>query len=130
LLLDCGIGNEKDTLSDAVGQHRVLVFAQLKSVLDLVENDLFKRLMPTVTYLRMDGAASSAERFQVWKSPSIIKASLTPLMQIVRRFNEDPTIDVLLLTTHVGGLGLNLTGADTVKFHSLLQILSADCFRR
>lgn len=31
-------------------------------------------------------------------------------------FNNDPSIDVLLLTTHVGGLGLNLTGADTVIF--------------
>ncbi|TNN37598.1 TATA-binding protein-associated factor 172 [Liparis tanakae] len=35
---------------------------------------------------------------------------------IVSRFNNDPSIDVLLLTTHVGGLGLNLTGADTVVF--------------
>lgn len=34
----------------------------------------------------------------------------------VCRFNNDPSIDVLLLTTHVGGLGLNLTGADTVVF--------------
>ena len=32
------------------------------------------------------------------------------------RFNMDPSIDLLLLTTHVGGLGLNLTGADTVIF--------------
>ena len=32
------------------------------------------------------------------------------------RFNLDPSIDLLLLTTHVGGLGLNLTGADTVIF--------------
>ena len=32
------------------------------------------------------------------------------------RFNADPTIDVLLLTTSIGGLGLNLTGADTVIF--------------
>ena len=32
------------------------------------------------------------------------------------RFNNDPSIDMLLLTTHVGGLGLNLTGADTVIF--------------
>ena len=32
------------------------------------------------------------------------------------RFNNDPSIDCLLLTTHVGGLGLNLTGADTVIF--------------
>ena len=34
----------------------------------------------------------------------------------VQRFNADPTIDVMLLTTHVGGLGLNLTAADTVIF--------------
>ena len=34
----------------------------------------------------------------------------------VFRFNNDPSIDVLLLTTHVGGLGLNLTGTDTVVF--------------
>jgi hypothetical protein len=34
---------------------------------------------------------------------------------VVTAFNNDPSIDVLLLTTHVGGLGLNLTGADTVS---------------
>ncbi len=33
-----------------------------------------------------------------------------------QRFNADPTIEVLLLTTAVGGLGLNLTSADTVVF--------------
>ena len=32
------------------------------------------------------------------------------------RFNNDPSIDLLLLSTSVGGLGLNLTGADTVIF--------------
>ena len=35
---------------------------------------------------------------------------------IVEQFNSDPTIQALLLTTHVGGLGLNLTSADTVIF--------------
>jgi len=38
------------------------------------------------------------------------------IMICCTRFNNDPSIDVLLLTTHVGGLGLNLTGADTVIF--------------
>lgn len=41
---------------------------------------------------------------------------LTLVLLCVCRFNNDPSIDVLLLTTHVGGLGLNLTGADTVVF--------------
>jgi len=35
---------------------------------------------------------------------------------IVNKFNSDPSYDCLLLTTSVGGLGLNLTGADTVIF--------------
>ncbi len=55
--------------------------------------------MPNVSYLRLDGATDLAKRHD-----------------IVTRFNDDPSIDVLLLTTHVGGLGLNLTGADTVIF--------------
>ena len=51
----------------------------------------------------------------------IYKATFFPTLaksicRIFHRFNDDPSIDVLLLTTHVGGLGLNLTGADTVIF--------------
>ena len=49
LLLDCGIGvsssspGSSDLSSDpVVSQHRVLLFCQLKSVLDIVENDLLK----------------------------------------------------------------------------------------
>ena len=34
----------------------------------------------------------------------------------MQRFNEDSSISVMLLTTSVGGLGLNLTSADTVIF--------------
>lgn len=51
-------------------------------------------------------------------SPKVLHKTLkshVPL-SLFLRFNNDPSIDVLLLTTHVGGLGLNLTGADTVVF--------------
>lgn len=102
ILLDCGIGTppvESDTSPDAVSQHRVLIFCQLKQMLDIIENDLFKTLMPSVTYMRMDGGTDVSKRHAV-----------------VQTFNGDPSIDCLLLTTHVGGLGLNLTGADTVIF--------------
>ena len=34
----------------------------------------------------------------------------------MQQFNQDPSIAVMLLTTTVGGLGLNLTAADTVIF--------------
>lgn len=36
--------------------------------------------------------------------------------EIVEQFNNDPSIKVMVMTTSVGGLGLNLTGADTVIF--------------
>lgn len=52
-----------------------------------------------VAYLRLDGSMDPSARFA-----------------LVQRFNTDPTIDILLLSTAVGGLGLNLTGADTVVF--------------
>ncbi|KAM7273877.1 hypothetical protein ACFE04_028541 [Oxalis oulophora] len=98
ILEECGIGADPST-SDIVGQHRVLIFAQHKALLDVIERDLFQTHMRTVTYLRLDGSVESEKRFE-----------------IVKAFNSDPTIDVLLLTTHVGGLGLNLTSADTLVF--------------
>ena len=55
--------------------------------------------MPSVTYMRLDGGTDANKRHA-----------------IVQTFNSDPSIDCLLLTTHVGGLGLTLTGADTVIF--------------
>uniref|UniRef100_A0A8C7V465 BTAF1 RNA polymerase II, B-TFIID transcription factor-associated n=1 Tax=Oncorhynchus mykiss TaxID=8022 RepID=A0A8C7V465_ONCMY len=101
LLLDCGLGSSgsAEGTEAVVAQHRVLIFCQLKSMLDIVEHDLLKLQLPTVTYLRLDGSVQASLRHA-----------------IVSRFNNDPSIDVLLLTTHVGGLGLNLTGADTVVF--------------
>uniref|UniRef100_A0A0A0LCK5 Helicase C-terminal domain-containing protein n=1 Tax=Cucumis sativus TaxID=3659 RepID=A0A0A0LCK5_CUCSA len=101
ILEECGIG--VDTLGSdgavSCGQHRVLIFAQHKALLDIIERDLFHAHMKNVTYLRLDGSVEPEKRFD-----------------IVKAFNSDPTIDVLLLTTHVGGLGLNLTSADTLVF--------------
>lgn len=100
LLLDCGIGVDSATGTEAVvSQHRALIFCQLKSMLDIIEKDLLKQHLPGVTYLRLDGSVPAGSRHA-----------------LVQRFNADPSIDLLLLTTQVGGLGLNLTGADTVIF--------------
>lgn len=113
LLTDCGIGCASsiidsgkseliDTVSESNGafsQHRALIFCQMKQMLDIIETDLFKRHMPSVTYMRLDGGTDASKRHA-----------------IVQTFNSDPSIDCLLLTTHVGGLGLTLTGADTVIF--------------
>ena len=113
--MDCGIGggpggavadlgksDPADSVEESGGgfsQHRVLIFCQMKQMLDIIETDLFKQLMPSVTYMRLDGGTDASKRHA-----------------IVQKFNSDPSIDCLLLTTHVGGLGLTLTGADTVIF--------------
>lgn len=106
LLLDCGIGvtspgdNELSAGGgNYVSPHRALVFCQMKEMLDIVQSEVFKKLLPGVQYLRLDGSVEATKR-----------------QDIVNRFNTDPSYDVLLLTTSVGGLGLNLTGADTVIF--------------
>jgi TATA-binding protein-associated factor len=107
LLVDCGIGTV-DTVGEsqfataeagAVSQHRALIFCQMKEMLDMVQEQVLKKLLPSVQYLRLDGSVEASRR-----------------QDIVNRFNHDPSYDCLLLTTSVGGLGLNLTGADTVIF--------------
>lgn len=79
--------------TSAEQQSKCLIFAQFTQSLDVVEKFLFEPHMPSLEYLRLDGSVPSNQR-----------------SAIVDRFNEDASIKVLLLTTKVGGLGLNLTG--------------------
>lgn len=58
-------------------------------MLDIVENDLLKKHLPAVSYLRLDGSIPASSRHQ-----------------IVTKFNSDPSIDVLLLTTQVSALSV------------------------
>jgi TATA-binding protein-associated factor len=109
LLVDCGIGiadvdkdkGQNPALEpiEAVSQHRALIFCQMKEMLDMVQTEVLQKMLPSVQALRLDGSVEANKR-----------------QDIVNRFNSDPSYDVLLLTTSVGGLGLNLTGADTVIF--------------
>jgi TATA-binding protein-associated factor len=103
LLVDCGIGVSSDSndvsASNYVSQHRALIFCQMKEMLDMVQNEVLAKLLPSVQSLRLDGSVEATKR-----------------QNIVNQFNNDPSYDCLLLTTSVGGLGLNLTGADTVIF--------------
>lgn len=75
---------DDDTSVNIVNQHRALIFCQLKAMLDIIENDLLKKHLPSVSYLRLDGSV-----------PANLRHS------IVTKFNNDPSIDVLLLTTQV-----------------------------
>lgn len=78
------------------GDSKCLLFAQFTQSLDVVEEFLLKRYMPSLRYLRLDGQVPANKRGA-----------------LVDAFNTDPSIKLMLLTTKVGGLGLNLTGADT-----------------
>ncbi|KAI4766777.1 hypothetical protein E4T52_00719 [Aureobasidium sp. EXF-3400] len=75
--------------------HKTLLFAQHRIMLDILER--FVREMGGINYLRMDGNTSIKDR-----------------QTLVDKFNKNPDLHVFLLTTKVGGLGVNLTGADRV----------------
>ena len=78
--------------------HRALIFCQTRQMLDLIEEYLRNNKAEEYKYLRMDGTTPIKQR-----------------LQMVDRFNSKTSpFFLFLLTTRVGGLGINLTGADRV----------------
>ncbi|KIH90496.1 DNA excision repair protein ERCC-6 [Sporothrix brasiliensis 5110] len=75
--------------------HKTLLFCQGTQMLDILE--AFVQRQGDINYLRMDGKTAIKDR-----------------QTLVDRFNNSPHIDLFLLTTKVGGLGTNLTGANRV----------------
>ncbi|KAI9102025.1 hypothetical protein DFS34DRAFT_647809 [Phlyctochytrium arcticum] len=75
-------------------KHRVLLFCQTRQMLDIVE--IFVKAT-AYRFFRMDGNTAIKNR-----------------MTMVDEFNRNQDIFLFLLTTKVGGLGINLTGADRV----------------
>ncbi|KAL4875453.1 SNF2 family N-terminal domain-containing protein [Aspergillus karnatakaensis] len=78
--------------------HKTLLFAQHRIMLDILEK--FVRSLSGFNYRRMDGTTPIQHR-----------------QTLVDEFNNDPNLHVFLLTTKVGGLGVNLTGADRVLIY-------------
>ena len=74
------------------GGHRVLVFSQFVSMLTLLKEKLTAE---GIDYCYLDG-------------------STTNRGAVVERFQKTATIPVFLISLKAGGVGLNLTGADTV----------------
>ncbi|KAK9811155.1 hypothetical protein WJX73_007203 [Symbiochloris irregularis] len=77
--------------------HRVLLFTQTQMMLDILERAVAAQGM---NYHRMDGTTPVAQR-----------------ARLVDHFNADEDLFVFLLTTKVGGIGINLTGADRVMLY-------------
>ncbi|QRV83676.1 DNA helicase [Ceratobasidium sp. AG-Ba] len=79
------------------GGHRVLIYFQMTRMIDLMEEYLVYR---QYQYLRLDGGSKLEDR-----------------RDMVRDWQTNPNIFVFLLSTRAGGLGINLTAADTVVFY-------------
>jgi helicase SWR1 len=77
--------------------HRVLIFTQMTRVLDILEMFLSYN---GHRYLRLDGSTKIEDR-QI----------------ITERFNSDTRIFCFIASSRSGGVGINLTGADTVFFY-------------
>ncbi|KFA69206.1 hypothetical protein S40285_00044 [Stachybotrys chlorohalonatus IBT 40285] len=77
--------------------HRVLLYFQMTRMIDLMEEYLTYR---NYKYCRLDGSTKLEDR-----------------RDTVHDFQTRPEIFIFLLSTRAGGLGINLTTADTVIFY-------------
>jgi SNF2 family DNA or RNA helicase len=82
-----------ELLEEAIdGEHRVLVFSQFVSMLHIIRERLEKLEIP---FCYLDGSTKQRQ-------------------EIVDRFQSDSAIPVFLISLKAGGVGLNLSAADTV----------------
>ncbi|EGT53598.1 hypothetical protein CAEBREN_17940 [Caenorhabditis brenneri] len=96
---DCG---KLQTLATLLRQlyafkHRCLIFTQMSKMLDVLQTFLSHH---GYQYFRLDGTTGVEQR-----------------QAMMERFNADPKIFCFILSTRSGGVGVNLTGADTVIFY-------------
>ena len=80
-------------------KRKILIFTQTKQMLNILEQmlQIINQDSIKYNYMRMDGSTPIIRR-----------------QELVDEFNNDPKFNVFLLTTKVGGLGVNLTGASRV----------------
>jgi DNA helicase INO80 len=79
------------------GDHRVLIYFQMTRMMDLMEEYLIYR---QYKYLRLDGSSKLEDR-----------------RDMVMDWQTRSDIFIFILSTRAGGLGINLTAADTVIFY-------------
>ncbi|XP_052654551.1 lymphoid-specific helicase isoform X3 [Harpia harpyja] len=74
--------------------HKVLLFSQMTMMLDILMDYCYLR---DFKFSRLDGSMSYSDR-----------------EENMHQFNTDPEVFLFLVSTRAGGLGINLTAADTV----------------
>ncbi|XP_042229687.1 SWI/SNF-related matrix-associated actin-dependent regulator of chromatin subfamily A containing DEAD/H box 1 homolog [Homarus americanus] len=101
LILSSGKFQQLDVLLPQLKNEgsRVLIFSQFVILLNVLEQYIKLR---GHKYLRFDGTTQVTER-----------------QELIDQFTEDEDIFVFLLSTRAGGLGINMTAADTVIIHDI-----------
>jgi DNA helicase INO80 len=79
------------------GDHKCLIYFQMTRMMDLMEEYLTYR---QYRYIRLDGSSKLSDR-----------------RDLVNDWQTNPELFIFLLSTRAGGLGINLTAADTVIFY-------------
>ncbi|KAI9309490.1 SNF2 family N-terminal domain-containing protein [Cunninghamella echinulata] len=99
LILDSGKLATLDKLLERLKSegHRCLIYFQMTKMIDLFEEYISYK---QYKYLRLDGSSKISDR-----------------RDMVQDWQTRPEIFIFLLSTRAGGLGINLTAADTVIFY-------------
>ncbi|MBS0614973.1 MAG: DEAD/DEAH box helicase [Verrucomicrobia bacterium] len=79
------------------GKHKTVIFSQYTRMLQIMRTDLQQR---GIRFEYLDGSSKNR-------------------LEIVKKFNEDESIPVFLVSLKAGGTGLNLVGADTVIHYDM-----------
>ncbi len=79
--------------------HRILLFSQWTQILDVLQDALQAK---SYLWCRLDGSSKVEDR-----------------QAIIDEFNTNTSIGVFLISTRAGGVGINLTSADTVIIHDV-----------
>lgn len=84
-----------DTLIE--GKHKMVIFSQYTRMLKIMREDFEQK---GIKFAYLDGSTKNR-------------------LEVVKKFNSDPSISVFLVSLKAGGSGLNLVGADTVIHYDM-----------
>lgn len=90
---------EESELQNLKTGNKIIIFAQYLGTLDLIESKILKIYFPELQYTRLDGAKTISQK-----------------QKAITDFQENPTIQIILISTRAGGLGINLNRANIAIF--------------
>ena len=91
--------NTKTNINSSSYENKLLIFTQMTKMCKILE-EFLKYKFPGINFMTLTGDTKQNDRGR-----------------LVQKFNDDPSVNVLILTTNTGGLGLNLTSANIVVMY-------------